>query len=310
MLTGLSRTTELGLKWALGILLFTGLGYVAVRHTLHKTSSDPGECSSQFKKPKNLTVGDFQRSLDREFLAKFMKWDETRAAGWIDGMILLPFYDDVAKRQLSMGAVELTGMQRKDILRLVEECADILDMPVPRVYIQPQDRLNALAGGFVDPVLVLDSRFLSENWNERQLRALIGHELGHLKCRHSKLQALVNIAVAHSPGGIAPLVFFSHLEWSREAEMSADNAGLVCSQDLDACEQLQICLLLNLDPKEARKIDVDAFLAQRSKTKVSWYAEARHLLEEFMGTHPFAADRINQLRDYAASDRYRNLWER
>jgi hypothetical protein len=175
MLTGLSRTNEVTLKWALGILLFTGLGYVAVRHTLHKTSSGPGECSPQFKKPENLTVGDFQRPLDREFLAKFMKWDETRAAGWIDGMILLPFYDDVAKRQLSMGAVELTGTQRKDILRLVEECADILDMPVPRVYIQPQDRLNALAGGFVDPVLVLDSRFLNENWNERQLRALIGH---------------------------------------------------------------------------------------------------------------------------------------
>lgn len=310
MLTGLSRMAFVGLKWALGLLLFTGLGYVAVRYAVQKIPPRSGEYSLWIKKPKNLATADFQRPLDRAFLAKFQEWDETRTAGWIDGKILLPYYDDVMKRQLSVEAVELSGTQRKDIRRLVKECADILDMPVPRIYIHPHGRLNATAGGFVDPVLVLDSRFLRGNWSDRQLRALIGHELGHLKCRHAKLQALLDIAVEHLADGIAQLALLSQLKWSREAEMSADNAGLICSQDLDACERLEICLLLNLDPKEAKGIDVDAFLAQRSVTKVSMYAEGRNLLEEFKKTHPFAADRIIQLREFAASEHYRNLWKR
>lgn len=309
MLSGWSKMIAVGIKWALGLLLLTGLGYLAVRYVSHLIPPG-GYFSYWIRKPKAFSTADFQRPLDRDFLAKFLEWDETQTASWIDGRILLPFYDDVMKRQLSVEAVELGHTQRKDILRIVRECADILDMPVPRIYIRPEAQINASAGGFVDPVLVLDSRFLNRTWSDRQLRAVIGHELGHIKCRHTKLQLLVDIAIDHLADGIAQLALLGQLKWSREAEMSADNAGLICSQDLGAYERLLICLLLNLDAKDAKDIDVDSFLAQRSATKVSMYAEGSNLLSEFKKTHPFVADRIIQLREYAASAQYRAIWRR
>jgi Zn-dependent protease with chaperone function len=262
------------------------------------------------RKPKYLVLEDFQRPIDRDYLVKFLQWDESNAADWIDGKILRPFCDDLAKRDLSVNAVELGPKQRADIFNLVVECAAILQMPVPKVYIKPEGHLNASAGGLVDPILMLDSRFLKPGWSDRQLRAVIGHELGHIKCRHTKLQLLTELAVNHLPKALSPVLLLAQLKWSREAEMSADNAGMICCQDPAAYEHLLICLLLECPPDDVKDIDIENFIKQRSEAKVSMYAEGVQLLSEFTRSHPFIADRILQLREYTATEQFQNIWTR
>src|SRR3989442_8403804 len=74
-----------------------------------------------------------------------------------------------------------------------------------------------------------------------ELRALLGHEVGHVMSGHALYHTLLvlilNVSLGFLPflAGIALLpIQLALLEWFRKSELSSDRAGLLASQDPNA----------------------------------------------------------------------------
>lgn len=277
-----------------------------------------GPAAHRLKIPEQVLLEDFQRPMDRDLTEQLIAFEQTGFSKFIDGKVLKPFLDDVHTRHLAVTGVELTQDQfpgRPDLHQAVEDCARILGLPKPRVFITDQPGRNAYTMNLVKPVIVLSSTFVWAFRDPAELRFVIGHEMGHIKCRHVKWNAVLHAIVESVrqsrliPDEPTLLPFLPLFKWAREAEMSADNAGLICAQDRQAAERALVRLGLMLEDESVGGINVDAFLRQGEAEELSKFSEVlaywRHLLRE----HPFAPERIQELRKYEKTRQYQHLWE-
>jgi len=110
------------------------------------------------------------------------------------------FFSD--KLALSMaGAHEVTEQEAPELYRIVKEVARLSEMPMPKVFIVQNESPNAFATGR-DPnhAVVAATTGILRILNERELRAVIGHEMGHVKNRDiltSSIAATVAGAISY-----------------------------------------------------------------------------------------------------------------
>jgi heat shock protein HtpX len=93
------------------------------------------------------------------------------------------FFSD--KLALSMaGAHEVSAQEAPDLHRMVREVAHLSGMPMPKVFIINNESPNAFATGR-DPqhAVVAVTTGIQRILEPRELRAVIGHEMGHVKNR-------------------------------------------------------------------------------------------------------------------------------
>ena len=112
--------------------------------------------------------------------------------------------DKVALRMA--GAKEVTAEQQPHLHRTIAEVASQAGLPKPKVYIIENDAPNAFATGR-NPAhaAVAVTTGIMRILTERELRAVIGHELGHVKNR----DILISSMVATIAGAISMLAFIS-----------------------------------------------------------------------------------------------------
>ncbi len=150
-------------------------------------------------------------------------------------------------------AMPVTGQEPiREIEEMVEDCCRILHVRMPKaIAIRPDPHYNAYAiGAGREYKLVLTSGLLDLfGARHDELRFVIGHELGHAKCQHMRLKvvgsAVLKILEAFpvvDPSVLPTLGLGCLLSWSREAEIAADRAGLLCCQDLELAQQAIIRL--------------------------------------------------------------------
>jgi len=89
------------------------------------------------------------------------------------------------KLALSMaGAHEVSEQEAPDLHRIVADVAKLAGMPKPRVYIVQNESPNAFATGRnPQHAVVAATTGIMRILNERELRAVIGHEMGHVRNR-------------------------------------------------------------------------------------------------------------------------------
>jgi hypothetical protein len=268
---------------------------------------------SRVKVPEAVLVENFQRPLDRDLTIQLDTALQKGAARWLDSNLIKPFLDDVRISAFSAHGVEVRPGQfpdRPELLRCVNDCARILGMKPPRVFVSGTLERPAAVFGIADPVVVISASILGLLTDERELRFIIGRQFGHIRVDHARWQFLVygTVAAARKSGLIpddlvlAPVLPL--LKWSREAEMTADNAGLICAQSLPAAEQA----LLKIETSTRETLDADVFLTQSAQQSVSKFSETLLFWRELTGPQPFLADRLKQLRQYAKSVHYTHLW--
>ena len=117
------------------------------------------------------------------------------------------FSDKIALR--FAGAKPVTEAEAPDLYRIVGNVAKIASLPTPRVYVIDQPAPNAFATGR-DPqhAVVAVTRGILDIVNERELTAVLAHELGHVR-NHDTLVMAVTATVA---GAIAYLAQIA--QWS------------------------------------------------------------------------------------------------
>ena len=109
------------------------------------------------------------------------------------------------------GAREVTPDQEPQLHAMVEEVAYQAKLPKPKVYVVHNDTPNAFATGRNPKhAVVAVTTGIRRILNDRELRAVLGHELGHIRNRDMLINAVV-AAIAIAIMVVARIAFWGAL---------------------------------------------------------------------------------------------------
>ncbi|HEX3590821.1 MAG TPA: M48 family metallopeptidase [Pseudonocardiaceae bacterium] len=224
-------------------------------------------------------------------------------------------FTERGERLMSLASSVRVGPRQYPMLHeLRAECAEILDIdPVPEMFVMRHPDTDAMTMGIDRPFVVLTTGLLQAA-DEGALRNVIGHELGHVLSGHAlyrtMLFRLIRMlgGVSWLPGGYWSLraIIAALREWYRKAELSADRAGLLCSQDPAAALRMHMLLAGANSPGD---VDPAAFLGQAADYEAE--GDIRDSVLKLMNTvdltHPMVVVRAAELQKWAASEEYRAI---
>jgi Zn-dependent protease with chaperone function len=160
--------------------------------------------------------------------------------------------------------------QYPTLIRILEEACEILDMPVPELYVTGNPFPNAWTGGVERPYITLRSSII-DTLDDDGLLHLMGHELGHIKCGHVLYFEMARFLIpllehlgrrTMGLGDAAAIaLMLAFFEWARQAEVTCDRAGLLCSQSFEVSAQANLSLTAGPN-RLSHEQSVDAFLEQ------------------------------------------------
>ncbi len=213
----------------------------------------------------------------------------------------------------------LVGEQQlPDIYALLVEACQVLDLEIPRLYIRQHPVPNAYTFAMrgKQPFIVVHTSLIDLLTLE-ELQAVIGHELGHLKCEHGVYLTLANIlmlAAGQMPGvgtQIAQTMQSQILEWVRCAEFSCDRAALLASQNPRVVSSV-LMKLAGGSAKLSSQLNLDAFLAQARAYDDISNDQLGEMLKQAMTaqlTHPVPVLRAREIDRWASSKDYQSLFQ-
>jgi heat shock protein HtpX len=231
------------------------------------------------------------------------------------------FSDKLALRMA--GAHEVTEAEEPKLHAMVREVANLAKMPMPRVYVIDNDSPNAFATGrSPSKAVVAVTRGIRRILTDRELRAVIGHEMGHVKNRDILTSSIV-ATIAGAISMIAQVLMWSsifgrrdnqnpivmlvvilvapiaaamlQMGISRQREYAADKTGAEVTHDPEALA----------DALEKLHRGVEYVPMEPSPTQEA--VSALYIVHPFAGggvsklfsTHPPLEERIKKLRNMA-----------
>lgn len=239
-------------------------------------------------------------------------------------MVVQKFYEVGLDRWLycynmSM-SVRCGPSQYGTLYRILRESCEVLDMPEPELYLTSNPFPNAFAGGVERPYITLRSSIV-DTLSDEQLYHLIGHELGHIKANHILYMSVAQVLYpllemigrrTLGLGDVASVgLILALYEWFRQAEITADRAGLLVSQSLDLSIDANVCLTAGPN-RLSHEMSRDAFMDQARAYQDAGTLEniGKVLLFFLMSstyTHPMPVHRTQQLERWVQSGAYERI---
>ncbi|MFP8962113.1 M48 family metallopeptidase [Streptomyces nanhaiensis] len=213
-------------------------------------------------------------------------------------------------------SVRVDDAQFTHLYAMLRDACYILDLEkVPAMYVTQDPKPNAMCIGLDEPVIVVTTG-LVELLDEEEMRAVIGHEVGHALSGHAVYRTILlfltglAVKVAWIPlGNVAIMAIVTALrEWFRKSELSADRAGLLVGQDLQASMR---GLMKIAGGNHLHEMNVDAFLKQADEYESSGDLRdsVLKILNVLPRSHPFTTVRAAELRKWAASRDHQRIVE-
>jgi Zn-dependent protease with chaperone function len=213
-------------------------------------------------------------------------------------------------------SVRVSDEQFAHLNAMLRDACYILDLEkVPLMYVTQDPKPNAMCIGMDEPVIVVTTG-LVELLDEEEMRAVVGHEVGHALSGHALYRTillfLTNLALRVSwipLGNLAVLALITALrEWFRKSELSADRAGLLVGQDLQASMR---GLMKLAGGNHLHEMNVDSFLKQADEYEAGGDLRdsVLKILNVLPRSHPFTTVRAAELRAWAASRDYQRLMD-
>jgi Zn-dependent protease with chaperone function len=251
-----------------------------------------------------------------------VSWEHAADRAALQSLRSVPGFDEVVKKiygfvgergvrlLFQADAVRVGATQFPRLNQLYTDVVTTMDWPDrPDLFVSQTPFVNAGAFGMDHPFIVINSGALNL-LDDDEMRALLGHELGHVMSGHSLyrtiLVLILNVSFASLPflAGIALLpVRFALLEWYRKSELSSDRAGLIASQDPKAALRMFLKMAGGGDMKQ---MDLDAFLVQAKEYEESGGPLDRifQILNTLDRTHPFNTLRAAELQRWIEAGHY------
>jgi Zn-dependent protease with chaperone function len=222
-------------------------------------------------------------------------------------------------------SIEVGPRQYASLYHMLRECVRDLDVhPEPTLFVAQAPAVNAYALGQERPCIVLNTALL-DLVGEAELRSVIAHELGHLKCGHTTLTQMASWALTLVSGlsaatfGLSTLVstglILAFYEWLRKAELSADRAALLVLDDLNPVVQ-NMMQLAGGSARYSQELSLQEFIRQSERyqeldedglNQVYKFLLYNNLPQGVFLTHPFAVERVHYLREWSVSEDYRRI---
>lgn len=213
-------------------------------------------------------------------------------------------------------SVRVNDEQFAHLYDMLRDACYILDLEkVPAMYVTQDPKPNAMCIGMDEPIIVVTTG-LVELLDEEEMRAAVGHEVGHALSGHAVYRTillfLTNLAirVAWIPlGSLAIMAIVAALrEWFRKSELSADRAGLLVGQDVRASMR---GLMKVAGGNHLHEMNVDAFLKQAEEYESSGDLRdsVLKILNVLPRSHPFTTVRAAELKKWAAGRDYQRIMD-
>jgi len=249
-------------------------------------------------------------------------WEHPADRAALQSLRALPGFDELVKKIFGFvgergvrllfqaDAVRVGPTQFPRLNTLYADVLTSLDWePRPPLFVSQTPFVNAGAFGMDQPFIVINSGAL-RLLDDDEMRALLGHELGHIMSGHALYRTILililNVSFTSLPflAGIALLpIRIALLEWYRKSELSSDRAGLLASQDPMA--SLRVFLKM-AGGGDMSQMDLNAFLAQAKEYEETGGPLDRifQILNTIDRTHPFNTLRAAELQRWIESGQY------
>lgn len=179
--------------------------------------------------------------------------------------------------------LRITKDSYPQIYEYMEYACQVLDVKrIPEMYLQWGFGIDSFTIGSDHPIVVLNSGFMDLCDDDEKL-FLLGHELGHIKSDHMlyhMLAQLINYIIDLIPGGMlvgGPLRY-ALLYWDRMSEFTADRAGLLCCQNVNAVIRVYT-KKAGLPQNQFSKLNAQAFLQQAKDFDIMDYEKLNKLFK-------------------------------
>ncbi|AFY44659.1 M48 family metallopeptidase [Nostoc sp. PCC 7107] len=220
--------------------------------------------------------------------------------------------------------IQVGPRQYSTIYQIFRECVRDLDVyPEPALFVSQNPQANSYALGQENPYIVINTGIL-DLLEEVEIRAVLAHELGHIKCGHTILvqMAMWAMSAASALGeltfGIGNFVtqalIYAFFEWRRKAELTADRAALLVIDDVNPVMS-SMMKISGGSSKYAHECSLQEFIRQ-SENYQALDEDGLNQIYKFliyngaqgmMLSHPFAVERIHYLREWAVSEEYQQI---
>jgi Zn-dependent protease with chaperone function len=222
------------------------------------------------------------------------------------------FYLDNIAASVLVGPNQLPELYHS----LLEAC-EVLDLDVPQLYIKQHPVPNAYTFAMrgKQPFIVVHTSLI-ELLTPAEVQAVIGHELGHLKCDHGVYLTLANLltlATGQLPFGNVLMQSWQSqiMEWVRCAEFTCDRAALLATQDARTVASV-LMKLSGGSPKLSPLLNLDAFIDQARSYDAISESETGELLKRLKTddlSHPVPVLRAREIDRWASTASYQTLLE-
>lgn len=218
---------------------------------------------------KGLRSRDYEHPYDRRALAAL----ESNAALSMAVSKLNQYgIERLLRMQYAGSNVRATRKGFEQICDAAAEVCRVLDAPgVPDVYVDWEIELSSILTVGADRPLVIMSSVLLDGLEYDEMLFVLGHELGHVRSRHVVYSQIATVLpvlgdiLKTATFGIGGLLSgglqLSLNNWLRMSDFSADRAGLLACQDIDAACRALIKLGGAVETPH-RSFDIEGFRAQ------------------------------------------------
>ena len=220
-------------------------------------------------------------------------------------------------------SIQAGPRQYATIYGMFRECVRDLDIyPEPSLFISQNPQVNSYAMGQEHPYIVVNTGLL-DLLSDEEIKTVLAHELGHIKCGHTILTQMamwvVNAAsvIGEMTFGLGNIVsnglIVAFYEWRRKAELSSDRAALLVMDN----PRTVMTTMMKISGGSNRFIDecsLEEFIKQSENYrnldedglnqvyKALMYAGVNGML-----SHPFPVERIHYLQEWTNSSEYRDI---
>lgn len=218
--------------------------------------------------------------------------------------------------------IRITPENYPRIYNLLDRACEIIHLPSrPSFYVEWEYAINGFTIGVNNPIIVLTSGAL-DLLDDTELLYLIGHEVGHIKSRHTLYHQMAEYLpviadiIGQATLGIGTLLSvplqLALMHWYRMSEFTADRAGLLACQNIEAGIRVMM-KWSGIPVKQYNDLQFEAFIKQAKDFEQLDYdnlnkiAKVLALMDK---SHPWSVMRAAELLRWIESGEYRQVLAR
>ena len=236
----------------------------------------------------------------------------------------IPFIDKLCRKIMQVGYERIfKGENLANMVKATENCmprvftlmaktAKIIGMDAPDVYVYNDPVMNAGTYGETNPFVCISCSCI-EKLDDEELMCLMAHECGHILCKHTLYQSVVNVIwelgermslISYSLTGP---IYLALQYWSRRSEFSADRCATAVSGE-KVFQRMMIKITSGLT-----NIGDDCYQLVRQADEYhkhenhSWWNKVQQNCRMAFYSHPQMVNRAYEIHRWKNSPVYKRL---